>query len=442
MKLYIGNLGDDGKITSSDLRPLFEQFGTVSECECIKNYAFVHMDDGEKASEAVSGLNGTMIKGRNIKVEKSESKGPRKPSTKLFVGNLAEGTTPAQLKELFTRYASVMEADIIKNFGFVHIDADAGRGKIDEILRELNGYSLNGNDIRVQKSTSGVRQQPGMGDRDNCYRCGSADHWSKECHLPDMRGMRGGGGGRGGGRDFGGRDGGGRGGGRMRGGGDRRGGDRGYGGGRGGRGNDRGYGGGGNYGGRDPYPPPPAPAYMRDRQNDGYGGGGYGNQGGGGGYNQGGGGGGYGGGGYGGGGNTDPYGRPQQGGYDDQRGGGGYGQQPPMGGGGPMRGPDPYGRNNGGGGGYGAPQGGYGGGNYGPPQGNAPAYSTQGGGGYGGPPPPNDMYQRRSPGPQGGYGGGPPPQGGHQGGYGGPPQGGYAPPPQQGGGGYRTGQWD
>ena len=41
-------------------------------------------------------------------------------------------------------------------------------------------------------------------------------------------------------------------------------------------GNDRGYGGGGNYGGRDPYPPPPAPAYMRDRQNDGYGGGGYG----------------------------------------------------------------------------------------------------------------------------------------------------------------------
>ena len=25
MKLYIGNLGDDGKITSSDLRPLFEQ---------------------------------------------------------------------------------------------------------------------------------------------------------------------------------------------------------------------------------------------------------------------------------------------------------------------------------------------------------------------------------------------------------------------------------
>ena len=39
MKLYVGNIGDDGKITSADLRPLFEQYGTVTECECIKNYA-------------------------------------------------------------------------------------------------------------------------------------------------------------------------------------------------------------------------------------------------------------------------------------------------------------------------------------------------------------------------------------------------------------------
>ena len=39
MKLFVGNLGDDGNITSADLRPLFEQYGTVTECECIKTYA-------------------------------------------------------------------------------------------------------------------------------------------------------------------------------------------------------------------------------------------------------------------------------------------------------------------------------------------------------------------------------------------------------------------
>ena len=45
MKLYVGNLGDDGNITSSDLRPLFEQHGVVTECECIKNYAWVFFFD-------------------------------------------------------------------------------------------------------------------------------------------------------------------------------------------------------------------------------------------------------------------------------------------------------------------------------------------------------------------------------------------------------------
>ena len=49
------------------------------------------MDDETAAEEAVRNINGTSVKGRNIKVEKSESKGPRKPSQKLFVGNLAEG---------------------------------------------------------------------------------------------------------------------------------------------------------------------------------------------------------------------------------------------------------------------------------------------------------------------------------------------------------------
>ena len=49
------------------------------------------MDNESAATEAVRNLNGSNVKGRSIKVEKSESKGPRKPSQKLFVGNLAEG---------------------------------------------------------------------------------------------------------------------------------------------------------------------------------------------------------------------------------------------------------------------------------------------------------------------------------------------------------------
>merc|ERR1712001_127708 len=69
-KIFVGNLGNDGKITNDDLRPLFEKYGTVTECECMGKFAFVHMETEAEATEAVKELNGHLIKDRNIKVEK------------------------------------------------------------------------------------------------------------------------------------------------------------------------------------------------------------------------------------------------------------------------------------------------------------------------------------------------------------------------------------
>ena len=62
----------------------------------------------------------------------------------IQVKRIAEGTTNEELKSVFERFAGVLEADVIKNYGFVHIDANAGRQKVNEIIRELNGYNLNG----------------------------------------------------------------------------------------------------------------------------------------------------------------------------------------------------------------------------------------------------------------------------------------------------------
>ena len=135
------------------------------------------MDTESAANFALRELNGYNVKGRNIRVEKSESKGRRKHTHKIFVGNLGEGTTKNDLRTLFESHCEVVEADVIKNFGFVHVE---GTAKIGQLIRDLNGVELNGSAIRVQQSTSGVRHKPGMGG-DQCYRCGADGHWSKEC---------------------------------------------------------------------------------------------------------------------------------------------------------------------------------------------------------------------------------------------------------------------
>ena len=63
VKLFVGNLGDANSVTSNDLREQFERYGSVTECERVKNYAFVHMDDRSAAEQAQQDLNGTQIKG-------------------------------------------------------------------------------------------------------------------------------------------------------------------------------------------------------------------------------------------------------------------------------------------------------------------------------------------------------------------------------------------
>ena len=40
-------------------------------------------------------------------------------TTKIFVGNIRDGTTSESLRELFECYGRVTEADVLSGFGFV-----------------------------------------------------------------------------------------------------------------------------------------------------------------------------------------------------------------------------------------------------------------------------------------------------------------------------------
>uniref|UniRef100_A0A8C5N405 Superoxide dismutase [Cu-Zn] n=1 Tax=Leptobrachium leishanense TaxID=445787 RepID=A0A8C5N405_9ANUR len=60
-KLHVSNLGDP--CTPEELRSKFEAFGTVLECDIVKDYAFVHMETEEDALEAIRNLDTCEFKG-------------------------------------------------------------------------------------------------------------------------------------------------------------------------------------------------------------------------------------------------------------------------------------------------------------------------------------------------------------------------------------------
>ncbi|XP_074087087.1 RNA-binding protein 4B isoform X5 [Macrotis lagotis] len=118
VKLFIGNLPREA--TEQEIRALFEQYGKVLECDIIKNYGFVHIEDKTAAEDAIRNLHHYKLHGVNINVEASKNKS--KASTKLHVGNISPTCTNLELRAKFEEYGPVIECDIVKDYAFVHME--------------------------------------------------------------------------------------------------------------------------------------------------------------------------------------------------------------------------------------------------------------------------------------------------------------------------------
>uniref|UniRef100_A0A8C6ZY92 RRM domain-containing protein n=1 Tax=Nothoprocta perdicaria TaxID=30464 RepID=A0A8C6ZY92_NOTPE len=106
--------------TEQEIRSLFEQYGKVLECDIIKNYGFVHIEDKTAAEDAIRNLHHHKLHGVCINVEASKTKS--KASTKLHVGNISPTCTNLELRARFEEYGPVIECDIVKDYAFVHME--------------------------------------------------------------------------------------------------------------------------------------------------------------------------------------------------------------------------------------------------------------------------------------------------------------------------------
>ncbi len=85
-KLYVGGLSYD--TTEDQLREAFAKFGTVESAAVIKDrysdrskgFGFVEMSSNSEAEEAIQGLSGTLLDGRQITVDHARER-PQRGST-------------------------------------------------------------------------------------------------------------------------------------------------------------------------------------------------------------------------------------------------------------------------------------------------------------------------------------------------------------------------
>ncbi|KAI8098965.1 uncharacterized protein BX664DRAFT_320041 [Halteromyces radiatus] len=70
-KIYIGDLAD---ITSSELEKVFSKFGVITHIKLIegKEYGFITFERSSSAQEAISAMDGTLIRDHKIKVNRAK----------------------------------------------------------------------------------------------------------------------------------------------------------------------------------------------------------------------------------------------------------------------------------------------------------------------------------------------------------------------------------
>jgi len=180
-KVYIGNLSYE--MEEASLKEIFDEFGSVTEISLpinretgtIRGFGFITFESKEMAENAIEGLQGKEILGRNVYCNTAGKDAPKRPQqtntrnrdaagTKLYVGNLNFETTLEELSAYFENFGTVVDAYMPtdretrepRGFAFVTMSEEESLAAIEQ----TDGYEFGGRTLRVNKSLARGEKPP------------------------------------------------------------------------------------------------------------------------------------------------------------------------------------------------------------------------------------------------------------------------------------------
>lgn len=170
-RLIVKNL-PSSDYSSEELKDLFITYGDISECDYKWGYGFIKFKDEESVKNAMKALKGTEVvpgkkiyfelQGPNGETKKVEGGGDKQNGVeeldansghsligpvRLFLGNLADGTSEEEVRETVEEIGEIRKIDVKGNYGFVHFKHPAA---CRQALSILAAKTINGNNPRVQ----------------------------------------------------------------------------------------------------------------------------------------------------------------------------------------------------------------------------------------------------------------------------------------------------
>ncbi|KAK7864814.1 hypothetical protein R5R35_001620 [Gryllus longicercus] len=139
-------------MTEKELYSMFVTIGPVESCRVMKDFktgysygfGFVNYAKAEDASRAIGTLNGLQVQNKRLKVSFARPSGEDIKETNLYVTNLPRNITEQYLEQLFGKYGTIVQKNLLKDkvtgmprgVAFVRYDR---REEAQQAINALNG---------------------------------------------------------------------------------------------------------------------------------------------------------------------------------------------------------------------------------------------------------------------------------------------------------------